>query len=327
MELIDRRIVQCLQRDGRAPFRRLAEALGISEQTVARRYRALHNDGALRVRAYLGDRATGTQRWFVRVQCRPDAADVLADAIAARDDVSWVSTTSGGSEIVCVAFTDPDAPRGSVLARLPRTSQVLSFTAFAVLHMHVSSDTKWLAYDDPLSPEQLAVLRPHRPSPGPSASPTLRPDDAPLLAELNRDGRLGVVALAKATGWPQSRVSTRLDELLSSGALHIAVDLAPPLFGFHASAYLWLTVTPGELDATGHALSLHPETTFSAAVTGAANLLVTVTCRTTEDLYLYVTSKIGALPAVHQVEIVPVLHHLKQSGTLMRNGRLVLEPA
>ncbi|WP_372665861.1 Lrp/AsnC ligand binding domain-containing protein [Amycolatopsis kentuckyensis] len=77
--------------------------------------------------------------------------------------------------------------------------------------------------------------------------------------------------------------------------------------------------------STGQALSLHPETTFSAAVTGAANLLVTVTCRTTEDLYSYVTGKIGALPAVHQVEIVPVLHQLKQSGTLMRNGRLVLD--
>jgi DNA-binding Lrp family transcriptional regulator len=62
-----------------------------------------------------------------------------------------------------------------------------------------------------------------------------------LLAELARDGRTGVVALAKATGWPQSRVSARLEELLSAGALHIAVDLGPAQFGFHAIAYLWLT--------------------------------------------------------------------------------------
>ncbi|MFI9388379.1 Lrp/AsnC family transcriptional regulator [Kutzneria sp. NPDC052558] len=324
MERIDRQIVQCLQRDGRAPFRRIAEALGVSEQTVARRYRTLHSDGALRVRAQLGNRVAGTQRWFVRVQCRPNAADALADAIAARDDVAWVSTTSGGSEIVCVAFTGPGASHSSVLAKLPRTSQVLSFTAFAVLHMHVSSDTKWLAYDDPLTAEQIAALRPTHPDADAEQTP-IRDDDAPLLAELNRDGRMGVVALARATGWPQSRVSSRLDELLSSGALHIAVDLAPPQFGFHADAYLWLTVSPGELDATGQALSLHPETTFSAAVTGSANLLVTVTCRNTEDLYMYVTSRIGALPAVHQVEVVPVLHQLKQSGTRVHNGRLVLD--
>lgn len=321
MEQIDRRIVHCLQRDGRAPFRRVAQVLGVSEQTVARRYRALHAGGALRIRATPTPRATGQQRWFVRVQCRPDAADALAEAIATRDDVSWVSVTSGGSEIVCVAFSDPGAARGSVLARLPRTSQVLSFVAFAVMHMYVGSDAKWLAYDDPLTPDQLAQLDPPA-TDGPGTP--IRDEDAPLLAELARDGRAGVVALARATGRPQSRVSARLAELLASGALHVAVDLAPPLFGFHATAYLWLTVTPGDLDATGRALSLYPETTFSAAVTGAANLLITVTCRDVEALYTFVTTKVGVLPAVRQVEVVPVLRRLKQSSTRVHEGRLVV---
>jgi DNA-binding Lrp family transcriptional regulator len=165
-------------------------------------------------------------------------------------------------------------------------------------------------------------------SPRPAAAavsgsgPAIRPDDTPLVAELARDGRAGVVALARATGWPQSRVSARLGEILASGAVHVTTDLAPALFGFHATAYLWLTVTPGDLHQTGQALSLHPETTFSAAVTGAANLLVTVTCRDLAALYAFVTTKVGTLPAVRQVEIVPVLHRLKQAGTRVRDGRL-----
>ena len=326
MEAIDLQIVQCLLRDGRAPFRRIAAALGVSEQTVARRYRGLLAAGALRVQVQPDERVTGRQRWFVRVQCRPDAAAALADSMAARDDVSWVSITSGGSEIVCVAFSDPAAEEGSVLARLPRTRQVLSFTAYAVMHMHVgSSEAKWMPFDQPLTPGQVAVLhggagRPAAADPGPG--PAIRPDDAPLVAGLARDGRAGVVALARATGWPQSRVSARLAELLASGALHVTTDLAPGLFGFHAIAYLWLTVTPGDLHQTGQALSLHPETTFTAAVTGTANLLVTVTCRDLGALYAFVTAKAGPLPAVRQVEVVPVLHRLKQSGTRVRSGRL-----
>jgi DNA-binding Lrp family transcriptional regulator len=90
VERIDRQIVQCLVYDVRAPFRRIAEVLGVSEQTIARRYRALRANGALRVRGLLDARASGQQRWFVRVQCRPDAADTLAEAIAGREDVSWV---------------------------------------------------------------------------------------------------------------------------------------------------------------------------------------------------------------------------------------------
>jgi DNA-binding Lrp family transcriptional regulator len=327
MEAVDLKIVQCLLRDGRAPFRRIGEALGVSEQTVGRRYRGLLAEGAIRVQVQPDERVTGQQRWFVRVQCRPDAAGTLADAMAARADVSWVSITSGGSEIVCVAFSDPSLDdAASVLARLPRTHQVLSFTAFAVLHMHVSgSEAKWMPFDEPLTPAQIAALHG---ATGPasaanSASATaLRPDDDPLLAELASDGRAGVVALARATGWPQSRVSARLAELLASGALHVTTDLAPGLFGFRATAYLWLTVTPSDLHQTGQALSRHPETTFTAAVTGTANLLVTVTCRDLAALYSFVTAKVGPLPAVRQVEIVPVLHRLKQAGTRVRNGRL-----
>jgi DNA-binding Lrp family transcriptional regulator len=325
MQQLDLQIVQCLLRDGRAPFRRIAVALGVSEQTVARRYRALLAAGALRVQVQPDERVTGRQRWFVRVQCRPDAAAALAGSMAARDDVSWVSITSGGSEIVCVAFSDPSLEDGSVLARLPRTSQVLSFTAFAVLHMHVgSSEAKWMPFDRPLTPAQVALLQGGAARPAAPADPVILADDAPLVAELARDGRAGVVALARATGWPQSRVSARLAELLASGALHVSTDLAPGLFGFRATAYLWLTVTPGDLHQTGQALSLHRETTFTAAVTGTANLLVTVTCRDLGALYAFVTAKVGPLPAVRQVEIVPVLQRLKQAGTRVRDGRLAM---
>ncbi|MFC1406271.1 MULTISPECIES: Lrp/AsnC family transcriptional regulator [Streptacidiphilus] len=326
MDQIDRRIVQCLLQDGRASFRRIAQVTGVSEQTAARRYRALVADGAVRVRALPGPGGSREQTWFVRVQCRPDAADALADALAAREDTAYVSVTSGGSEIVCQTRSDPAHTQGSVLHRLPRTSKVLGFHAYAVLHMHLGADAKWRAFDEPLTPAETALLHqrddaPAPPEPG-SRPGVLAEADAPLLAELARDGRTGVVDLARATGWSKTRVSSRLEELLDGRALRLAVDLAYARFGFHATAYLWLTVNPGGLRATGEALSRHPETTFAAAVTGSANLLVTVTCRTMDDLYTYVTDKVGVLPAITQVDVVPVLHRLKQAGTRVHQGRL-----
>ncbi|ACU70060.1 transcriptional regulator, AsnC family [Catenulispora acidiphila DSM 44928] len=325
MDEIDRRIVQCLLYEGRAPFRRIAEVAEVSQQTVARRYRALRADGAVRVRALPSHGARGEATWFVRIQTRPDATDALAEALAAREDTAYVSITSGGAEIVCQTRTDPGAAGGSVLHRLPRTAQVLAYQAHAVLHMHVGDGTKWLAFDDPLAPDQLDRLRGDAiPAPAPSGlDGALRDSDAPLLTELARDGRASAAELARATGWPETRVSTRLDALLTNGALHIAVDLAYPRFGFAAAAYLWLTVTPGDLTAVGDALAQYPETTFAAAVTGSANLLVTVTCRTLEDLYRYVTARVGALDAVRQVDVVPVLHRLKQAGTHLSDGRLL----
>ena len=322
MDRIDRQIVHCLQRDGRASFRRIADVLGVSEQTVARRYRTLHSRGTLRVLAL----PTPRESWFVRILCRPDSADALADALTAREDVGWVSVTAGGGELICGTDSDPESQHRSVLLeRLPRTHQVLSFTGHAILRMHVGGDAEWLAFDDPLSGAQVAhLLDGAGPARGAAPRARVREDDAPLVAELAKDGRAGVVALARATGWPPSRVSSRLEALLGSGAVHMEVDLAVGHFGFHSMAYVFLTVPPGELEATGHALSLHPETGFAAAISGTSNLLAVVNCRDTDALYRYVTTKVGALPAVRQAEVVPVLRSVKQARTRVRDGRLDL---
>jgi DNA-binding Lrp family transcriptional regulator len=329
MDVVDRQILHCLQHRGRASFRRIGDVVGVSEQTVARRYRALVDAGAVRVVLLPQSRADGEQTWFVRITCRPDAVDALAEAVAVREDVSWVSVNAGGGEVVCVTSSSPSTAHLSVLDRLPRTRQVIGFTAHAVMHMHVGGQAEWLAFDDPLTPDQLAGLLHDTPPPPPalaSARP-IRDGDAPLFAVLARDGRAGVATLARATGWSQARVSARLEELLTDGSAYVQVDLAPRLLGFHSTAYLWLTVPPGELEATGRALSLHPETSFAAAVSGPANLMTAVTCRDADHLYTYVTRRVGALPAVRQAEVVPVLRRLKQAGTRVRDGRLELPPA
>lgn len=325
MDSMDRQIAQCLVYDGRVTFRRIADVLGTSEQTVARRYRALYASGALKVQVRANEHALGLHRWFVRIQCRPNAAAPLGEALSARDDVGWVNITSGGSEVVCVAFSNPDGVTGSVLDRLPRTSQVLAFTAFAVLHTHVGDATKWTDFAEPLTPEQFAALTADNSAP---PAKTVRPtssllaEDDALLRALADDGRATISTLARTTGRSQAAVSGRLDELLLGGAVHVAVDVAPATFGFDVTAYLWLTVVPGKLHSVGRKLSLLPETTYTAAVSGPANLMVTVACRNRAALYRLVTEKIGSLSAIRQVEVVPVLHRFKQGGTRIQDRRL-----
>ncbi len=53
------------------------------------------------------------------------------------------------------------------------------------------------------------------------------------------------------------------------------------------------------------------------AISGSANIILAVVCRTSADLYRYVTTKIGALDAVQRVEISPVLRRIKQAGTIL----------
>ena len=320
IDSIDRQIVHAMQVDGRAPFSRVATVLGVSEQTVARRWRRLRADGVVRVLGLATPDATEPS-WHIRVRVQPAAAGAVAEALARRPDVSWVSLTSGGAEITC--STRPRTPRqrdALLLDRLPRTVQVIDLNAFSVLHAYVGGDHGWTAFEDPLTEEQIAAL-----DQGPARTATtplaLDPEDEVLFAALATDGRLSYAELAGVTGWSESRVARRVEALRAAGALYFDLEIANELLGFPVSANLWLGVAPADIAHVGESLAREPETAFAAVVTGPANLMVSVTCRDTAHLYRFLTERVGALP-VRTLETSTVLRRVKQAGSLMDGPRL-----
>jgi hypothetical protein len=84
-----------------------------------------------------------------------------------------------------------------------------------------------------------------------------------------------------------------------------------------------MSVTPSQLHAVGEQLPRHPETAFIGAVTGPANLFVSVLCTGLDQLYLYVTTTLGAIPAIQVVETSLVLGSIKQAVSLVRGRTLV----
>lgn len=323
MDRTDRQVVHCLQRDGRASFDRIATVVGVSAQTVARRYAALRRDGIIRVATTADPRASRAHTWFVRLTVVPRSATQIAESLAAREDVSWVSIVAGGGQITCVCQVDPEDALGrNLFDELAETSPVRSFSAAATMRMYMGGNAEWEAFADPLTSEQIRLLIGERHEPPPAGNVEIRADDAPLLAELARDGRAGAAALARALDRPRSRVTNRLHELFAAGLLHTEVDIATGFLNSGAHAYIWMTVSPAELDETGRALACRPETAFTAAVTGPANLMCAVSCPDMETLFGFVASTIGALPAVQSTDVTPIVRRIKQAHTHMHRGQL-----
>ena len=317
-DAMDHRIVHAVQVDGRAPFSRIAAVLGVSEQTVARRWRRLRADGVVRV---LGLTAPdGVEpHWFVRVRVQPAAAGAVADALARRPDVSWVNITSGGAEITFATRPPSDRQRDALLLdRLPRTVQVIDLNAFSVLHDWVGGPYEWTAFAHPLTHEQVAALIPAVRSGSGAAA---EPGDAALLAALAVDGRLSWAELAAVTGWSESRVARRVEALRAAGVLYFDLEVAHEALGHHVEALLWLSVAPGDIERVGEALARAPETAYTAALTGPANLVVAVAAPDTRSLYRFITEQVGRLP-VRSVETSPVLRRVKQAGSRMDGARL-----
>jgi DNA-binding Lrp family transcriptional regulator len=327
---LDKKIIRALQLDPRAGFSRVGEVIGVSEQTVARRYRRMHGDGLIRVIGMVDPRRIGQSEWMVRVGCRPGGVERLADALARRDDVNWVTLIAGGSEILCnIRSRTAEQREDLLLQRLPATSQVLSMMVHAMLHRYLGgASTEWAGYGATLAPDQIEALRPPPDGPPPAGPPadgetvTLEPADGPLLDALAADGRCSYAALAAASGMTQGRVTRRLDALRRAGIIYFDIDLSSQLMGFAAAAYLWLTVEPACLAAAGEQVAAHQEVPFAAAITGPANLVAAVVCRDTEDLYRYLTTEVSAIPGVRQLEVSPILRRAKQAGSRMSGPRL-----
>lgn len=326
---LEAKIIRCLQLVPRLPFSAVAPILDVSEQTVARRYRRLVRDGVLRVTAVINPVALGQRTWILRVQCNPSAAVSLAKALAQRDDVSWVTLMSGGSEMVLILRARTDEARDDLLTqRLPRTAPVLGLSAAMVLHRFIGgghhANEDWAALAGLLDADQERAVRACAP-PAPTGRGgfgQLLPEDDAMLAVLIEDGRASHAALARAAGVGEGRAARRLATLVDRSVIYFDVDVSGPALGYHAPATLWLTVTPSELDAAGRALAQEREVAFAAAISGPQNLTATIVCGEVEDLYTFATARIGAIPGIQTMEISPVLRHVKQAGALVTGGRL-----
>ncbi|MFB6617446.1 Lrp/AsnC family transcriptional regulator [Streptomyces sp. NPDC056367] len=325
LDALDRSLVQALALDGRASFSRLAEVLEVSDQTVVRRYRRLRTAGLVRVVGLPTGSRLGLFESWLRVQCAPDVALPVAEALARRPDIAWVTLNSGGTEIHCMTRSRTRKDRDALLLdKLPRTRRVTGISAHTILRKFFGGHEAWVGMDV-LRPDQIAALR--RPPAGPAPERYVMDEsELALLAVLRRDGRAGYPELARATGLSESTARRRVERLRDLEAIFFDVEFVPALFGYEAEATLVLTVPPARLAQVGAALAGHREVAFTAAVTGAASLMAVVVCRDTDALYTYLTERIGAVDGVGQVEVIPALRSVKRAGMLVEDGRLVDPP-
>ncbi|MDX3260131.1 Lrp/AsnC family transcriptional regulator [Streptomyces sp. MI02-2A] len=311
LDKLDLQLLSALEIDGRASFSRIAAVLDVSDQTVARRYRRLCAEGGLRVVALRDAHRLGQDQWMLRVRCAPDTALTIADALAKRPDTYWIGLASGGTEVLCL--TRPRT-RGDhddlLLAKLPRTPSVVEIRAHQLLHRYYGGVNGWIRKFGVLTDDQIAALRPGPPpGPGPVG---IEPEDEPLLAVLERDGRATHPELQRATGRSESVVKRRLNALLASGAVYIDTEYNADLFGHSVAAVLWITAAPAALHSVGEALATHPEIAHASATAGPSNIVATAVVRSTQELYAYLSGPLGWLEGVQHVETTPFLRRVKQ---------------
>jgi DNA-binding Lrp family transcriptional regulator len=330
LEPDDVRILRSLQIDPRMGFATMAAVLGLSEPTVGRRYRRMVRQGVVRVIGVVDPGALGQSQWTVRLRCRPGSGPALAEALARREDVSWVVLSGAGSEVTCAVRSRSQEQRDDLLGhRLPRAASVIDLQASVVLRKFLGGrGSYWTALSGCLTPREESAFgsrdNPFTEGPIVAREPVrLGGQDEKLVAALAADGRASLVDLAAAADLTPGRVSRRLQALLASGLVYLHVEIAPPALGYRVQSNLWLRVRPSEVKTVGVALARMPEVGFAGALSGRHNIYATVHCRSLDELFDFTSDRVGNLAGVEGMEVSPIFRQIKQAGTLVSGGYLI----
>lgn len=319
----DARILRALQIAPRAPFAVVGSTLGLSEVTVARRWRRMVDGGVARVAGALDTAALGRSQWLVQMECGPGAAPDMAAALVRRADVPFVATTGNDHLTFIVTARTHEQRQELLTVRIPSTRAAVRQESVMVLHrFDLDRGAAWTALGGVLDDSEEQALGAHATMPRSTTRglPALEPNDHRLLATLAEDGRASLVELAASVGSTSGQVARRLDRLTASGAVRVRTSITEAAIGGYIAAILRLRVRPSAVRAIGTALVTSPSVSGVLATTGPTQLTACTRSDDLESLFAFATDTVGAHAGVEGVEVTPVLEYHKIDGHRVRDG-------
>ncbi|MCQ9371598.1 AsnC family transcriptional regulator [Corynebacterium sp. 35RC1] len=244
---LDKQLITCIQQDPLASFGQWALQLGVSANTVARRFQRLQSQNIVHVIGRTAPNFGGHQTWLVRFRGGAAHTRAVIPQLVNMLETRWVRVSRDRTEVFCgVVGNDQTLGRALAAAGNLRTS------THQLLHLWGGSQ-------------------------GPVLDAPLDAEDEHLLHLLAENGRLSNVALAEQLGVDAATVSRRRKRLQGAGILYYEAVVSPQVFSSGHDVHLWLNVAPGFIEAVGRHLRDAPEVGFVAATAGTSAIVANVT--------------------------------------------------
>jgi Lrp/AsnC family transcriptional regulator for asnA, asnC and gidA len=134
VDVLDQGIIEALQQNGREPFRRIADKLGVSEATVRARYTRLAADDILQVVAVTNPLGLWFEQALVGVKTT-GAPQPIADEIASWPEADYVVVTAGQYDLLVELVAADRSDLLEVTNRMRAIEGVASTETFLYMQM------------------------------------------------------------------------------------------------------------------------------------------------------------------------------------------------
>ena len=155
VDSIDKGIIEALQANGRAAFRRIAFTLGVSEATIRARYAKLVEDEILQVTGVTNPLGLGFEAQALVGVRTAGAPDSVADEIAQWPEASYVVVVAGQFDVLVELICADRRALLDATNRIRGLPEVISTESFLYLEL-VKQSYDWGAREHDGEPEQVA---------------------------------------------------------------------------------------------------------------------------------------------------------------------------
>lgn len=312
-------LIDAVHLSPRASYTQLAQTLGISAATAARRWRRLTASGEAWVSSVPGPAFPFTGA-LVNVSCRPPDIEDVGRSLARLAPVVSIHVTGGQPAMYALVITADPALMADLLLR--RMAEIPGVTSVAPMPMvELFAGRTWTL--GALSRTQRSTVRVDSPL-SPDVGVALTDLDRKLFVALQTDGRGTSQELAGRLDLPEHTVRRRLDALQRDGVLAFRTDFVRPAAGWPVQVVAALDVPDGAVAEVGQELAAWPETRVCASVVGAANLLVTLQLHQMQALHPLLARVRGRWPDARILERRLVMRSVKSWGRILdTSGRAV----
>ncbi|MBV6758307.1 Lrp/AsnC family transcriptional regulator [Rhodococcus opacus] len=313
---LDLTITDALQLNPRVDWAELAQTLGHTPKTLARRWKLLTERGSAWVAVVPGPAFVrhGCAS-FLAVQCRPQAKRDVARALVAEPAVATVSSTTGVADFLLDVFVPGFADLARLLDdRIERIEGITAVTSMVALTTY-REGSRWRV--QALDLEQSTRLQRSTPSTRRTAPPSLDDLDRALLDVLATDGRQSWTDLAARCGTTGPTARRRIERMLDSGRVALRCEGAPELLGPIVPTTFMMTVPPGDLNTAGNLLGRMPRCRVVEAVTGTSTIVATMWFRAAGEIAPFENALTREIPSLVIADRFITMHTYKRGGHVL----------
>lgn len=133
LDAIDRGIIEQLQTDGRLPFTRIAQTVGLSEAAVRQRVQRLVDNEAMQIVAIINPLSLSKRRMaMIGVRVTGSVREVAGE-LEQLAGIEYIVITAGSFDLLCEAVVDDDDTLMTLIEQIRKSDGVLATETFVYL--------------------------------------------------------------------------------------------------------------------------------------------------------------------------------------------------